>query len=160
MSVWFQSVVLFVRDIATARRFYEELLGQRVMMDLGLNVDFGGFALWQADHATRTIFGEEARNSARLGRDNVEVYFESDEIEALFATLEAADVEILHGPAEQPWGQSTLRVRDPDGHIVEVGEPMPLVVRRFAEQGLTREEIARRTSMPIEAVRAMVDQGS
>ena len=159
MSVWFQSVVLFVRDIATARRFYEELLGQRVVMGLGVNLDFGGFALWQADHATRMIFGEEARNSARLGRDNVEVYFESAEIEALLAKLEAADVEVVHGPTEQPWGQNTLRVRDPDGHIVEVGEPMPLVARRFAEQGLTCEQIASRTAMPIEAVRAMVDQG-
>ena len=155
MSVRFQSVVLFVRDVAASRRFYEGLLGQPVVMDHGLNVAFQGFAIWQSDHAARTIFGEAPMNSARLGRENLEVYFESAEIESLLATLSAADVEIVHAIKEEDWGQRTLRVRDPDGHVVEFGEPMPIVVKRFVGQGLSHEAIARRTAMPVEVVAYM-----
>lgn len=49
-----------------------------------------------------------------------------------------------------------FRVADPDGHLVEVGEPMPRVVARFAAEGLSVEVIAERTSMPVEIVRRIV----
>jgi catechol 2,3-dioxygenase-like lactoylglutathione lyase family enzyme len=150
--------VLFVRDVAASRRFYEGLLGQEVLMDHGLNVAFGGLALWQADHATTTIFGKPAEESSRLGRDNLEVYFETAELEDLRAKLGAAGVEVIHELKEEPWGQRTLRVRDPDGHIVEFGEPMPLVIQRFVGMGLTHDEIARRVAMPVEVVGRMAEQ--
>ena len=39
---------------------------------------------------------------------------------------------------------------DPDGHIIEVGETMASVVRRFLAQGLTLEEVAQRMDVPLE----------
>jgi catechol 2,3-dioxygenase-like lactoylglutathione lyase family enzyme len=147
-----------VRDVVASRRFYEDLLGQMVLMDHGLNVAFAGFAIWQADHAARTIFGAAPTDSTRLGRDNLEVYFESAEIESLLATLTSAGVEIIHAIKEEDWGQRTLRVRDPDGNVVEFGEPMPLVIRRFVSHGMTHEEIARRVAMPVEVVGLMAKE--
>jgi hypothetical protein len=64
----------------------------------------------------------------------------------------------VHPVVEQPWGQRVFRVYDPDGHVVEIGEPMDAVIRRFLEQGMTVEEAAPRTSMPLEIVRAIAKE--
>jgi len=39
---------------------------------------------------------------------------------------------------------------DPDGHIVEIGEAMPTVILRFMSEGMSVEDVARRTGMPLE----------
>jgi hypothetical protein len=50
-----------------------------------------------------------------------------------------------------------FRVYDPDGHIVEIGEPMPVVIHRFLAQGMSAEEAAERTSMPLEIVQKIAE---
>lgn len=54
---------------------------------------------------------------------------------------------------EYPWGQRVIRFYDPDMHIIEVGEPMENVVKRFIDQGLSVEETSKRTQHPIEFVK-------
>jgi catechol 2,3-dioxygenase-like lactoylglutathione lyase family enzyme len=152
MDITLVSSVLFVRDIQASRRFYEEVLGQQVLMDHGLNVGFkGGFALWQVDHAAETLFG--APYEGDLGEKNMELYFESSQLEAVCERLETAGVVFVHPLREQPWGQRVIRFYDPDRHILEIGEPMPAVIARFLSQGMTAEEIAQRTYMPVGVVR-------
>lgn len=153
MTIKFESSVIFVQDIDVARRFYEDVLEQKVAMDFGPNVGFeSGFALWQADHAYEMIFGAPTSDAAPLGRKNIELYFETDALDAVFARVTEAQASLVHPPYEQPWGQRAFRVYDPDGHIVELGEPMPVVVNRMLASGLSMEEVAQRTGMPIEIV--------
>ena len=45
-----------------------------------------------------------------------------------------------------------MRFYDPDGHIIEVGENIQSVCRRFADSGMTPEQIAVRMDVPPEAV--------
>ena len=40
------------------------------------------------------------------------------------------------------WGQRVIRFYDLDGHIVEVGEDMKMVLKRFLASGMTMEEIS------------------
>jgi hypothetical protein len=61
-------------------------------------------------------------------------------------------VTFVHDIQEQPWGQRVARLRDPDGHLVEIGEIMEAVVRRLRGQGLAAEEIRARTGMPMEFI--------
>jgi len=153
MTIQSVSSLIFVQDIARSRQFYEGLLHQRVEMDFGPNVAFaGGLAIPQADHAFEVFFGKPAPERPSWGCDSGELYFETSELEALQGRLVAAGVEFVHEMREQPWAQRVLRVRDPDGHIVEIGEPMPLVIRRLLSGGLSAEETARRCSMPLEVV--------
>ncbi|MCP4539035.1 MAG: glyoxalase [Chloroflexi bacterium] len=153
MSIKFQSSVFFVKDVGVSRRFYEGLLSQQVEMDFGPNVGFvGGFAIWQVDHACQTIFERAPGGMGQLGRENCEIYFETDDLDTVHAQLSEAGVEFAHPLREQPWGQRVFRFYDPDGHIVELGEPMPVVIQRFLTQGMSAEEISERTSMPIEIV--------
>ena len=150
MKAKFQSAVIFVREMAVSRRFYEDLLGQEVEMDFGPNVGYkAGFALWQADHAYSVMFDPAPDVGEKLGRDNLEIYFEVDDLDGLWAELMAAGTAMVHPIREQPWGQRVGRVYDPDGHIVEVAEPMPVTVRRLLDAGLTAEQVAARTAMPL-----------
>lgn len=50
---------------------------------------------------------------------------------------------------EHPWGQRVIRFYDLDGHLIEVGESMKLVIRRFQAAGMTPEEIARKMDVSL-----------
>lgn len=158
MDIVFQSAVIFVKDIETSRSFYEGLLGQQVLMDHGPNVGFeGGFAIWQAEHAWQIIDHQPPGTPGPLGSHNLELYFETEDVETAVARLVDADVPVVHPLREQPWGQRVIRVYDPDHHVVEIGEPMPSVIRRFLGQGLSIDEVALRTSMPLNVVQQVAD---
>ena len=50
------------------------------------------------------------------------------------------------------WGQRVVRLYDPDRHILEIGENMKAVCRRFRDQGMTPEQIAARMEVPLKFV--------
>ena len=153
MDIKFQGSVIFVRDITTSRQFYEGLLDQEAEMDFGLNLGFkGGLALWQVDHAFQMIFQHAPEDRKTLGHQNYELYFETADLEAVSTRLLKAGVQFVHPLREQPWAQRALRVNDPDGHIVEVAEPMPAVIVRLVNQGMSVESVAERTAMPFDIV--------
>ncbi|WP_373356024.1 VOC family protein [Pseudoroseicyclus sp. CXY001] len=113
----------FVADLERSRRFYEGVLGLRVTEAEGAVVIFeGGFAIHEGAALHRTIFGQPPVEAGPWGRGNLVLYFEEPELEAAFARVSAA-AEIIHGIEVQAWGQRVFRCRDPDGHIVEIGEP-------------------------------------
>jgi hypothetical protein len=123
------------------------------MSDYGPNVTFtGGLSLWQAERAGEIIFGKKPEAKARLGGNNLELYFEADDIDKAFVLVRDAGTEMIHPIHEEPWGQRTFRCYDPDGHIVEIGEPMPVAIRRLFRQGYKPEDIVARTGMPMEAI--------
>lgn len=161
MTIQCQPPVIFVKDIATSRRFYEDLLEQKVLMDFGPCVSFeGGFALWQVDHAFQMIFAAPASDTGPLGRKNLEFCFETDDLDTVLAEVTAAQVQLVCPSHEQPWGQRVFHIYDPDGHIVEIGEAMPTVLLRFMSQGMSVEDAARRTGMPLEFVQHVAQAAS
>jgi catechol 2,3-dioxygenase-like lactoylglutathione lyase family enzyme len=150
MKTQFRSAVLFVKDMTASRRFYEALLGQQVEMDFGVNVGYvGGLALWDVQAVFDVVFHRAPDGDTRLGRNNLEVYFEVEDLDAMLQALMAAGVNLVHPIIEQPWAQRALRAYDPDGHIVELAEPMPIVVHRLVASGLSKEAIRERTAMPL-----------
>jgi catechol 2,3-dioxygenase-like lactoylglutathione lyase family enzyme len=117
----------YVRDLAAARQFYEDLLGlavKRVMHRDGREIAVAytaGLSVWQIDDAYDNIFGRGAERPDRLGCGNWEFSFETAELEALAARLTHAGVRIAQTLRELPWGQRAMRVYDPDGHIIDIG---------------------------------------
>ena len=157
MNARYCSAVLFVKDMAASRHFYEQLLGQQVDMDFGANVGYvGGLSLWEESSALDVMFHRKPEGEARLGRENLETYFEIEDLDAMLQALTADGVALVHPIIEQPWGQRALRAYDPDGHIVEVAEPMIVVLRRFVASGMDVEAIHARTWMPIPAIEQML----
>jgi catechol 2,3-dioxygenase-like lactoylglutathione lyase family enzyme len=159
MDIAYQAPAIFVQDIAASRRFYEELLGQEVKMDFGPAVDFaGGFHLWQIDHAFQTIYGRAPDAIQRPRSHNVELHFETADAKAASIRLAEAGVEFVHPLSEMPWGKRIFRVRDPDGHVIAVGEPMPAVIARLLDEGLAVESVIERTAMPAELVKQIAQE--
>lgn len=153
MSCRFVAAVILVEDMSVSRKFYEELLDQKVIMDHGDNVVYaGGLSLWDVKRAYEIIFEREATEKTRLGHDNFELYFENDDIEDAYRRFSEAGIEALQPVHSEPWGQLTFRCYDPDGHLLEVAEPMDVLVRRLSAAGMTPEEISLRTTMPMEFV--------
>lgn len=156
MSITFEGTAVFVTDMVKARHFYATILQQEVMADFGKNVLFAsGFSLWQADHATGVIFGGKQNTPIPVSHDNFEMYFESPELDTTWESVSRQWDDIIQPIHEAPWGQRGFRLRDPDGHIVEVAEPLPVLIKRLLNEGLTPEAVSARTSVPVEMVIAM-----
>lgn len=154
--VKYSGVLITVADIAISRAFYEDLLGQHVKFDFGVDIPFEcGLTIHQADHF-QGLLGSAADYPIAKKANNGELFFEEDDIEPLQQRLKTAGVEFIHEVREQPWAQRVMRFYDPDGFIVEVGETMEAVIRRLHAQGLTDAEVSRRSSMPEDFVRQVI----
>ncbi len=152
IQVAYRMPVLFVDDIETSKRFYMNHLGLDVMHDFGENIVFrDAFSLWQRQRAETIIYGGRQAPPSP-GNKPVELYFETDDIEALWQQLQRSDVDVIHGLKEEPWGQRTCRIYDPDRYIVEIAEPMEAVVRRLASTDMNTAAIARKTQLDEDAV--------
>ena len=81
-----------------------------------------------------------------------------EEFDRFLETLSRFDIRYVHPPKEHRWGQRVVRFYDPDGHIIEVGESLAAVCRRFLAQGLTPEEIALRMDVPLAHVMELLAQ--
>lgn len=58
---------------------------------------------------------------------------------------------------EHSWGQRVVRFYDPDKHIIEVGENIIMVVRRFLNSGLSIEETSIRMDVPVDYVKSCLE---
>jgi catechol 2,3-dioxygenase-like lactoylglutathione lyase family enzyme len=114
----------FVADIGRAKRFYSEVLQLRILEDHGDFVRFDdGFAIHEGTSLHQTVFGECRDEDAPYGRRNLVLYFEDEDLDAAFNRI-AEHVDLIHEVRRQFWGQRVFRFFDPDGHIIEIGEPM------------------------------------
>ncbi|MFA0833694.1 MAG: VOC family protein [Methanobacterium formicicum] len=159
MKIKYICPLITVQDIDKSRKFYEDVLKQEVEMDHRANVAFkDGFAIHDAEHYNE-LLGESSaihgnvNKNANVNKNFMELYFESEEMDSVQEKLESLNCRFVHKTRVQPWGQRVLRFYDPDGYIIEVGEPLEFVVRRFAGHGFSTEEIAERCSVPLEFVK-------
>jgi predicted enzyme related to lactoylglutathione lyase len=156
MEIRYVCPLITVKNIEKSKEFYENVLKQEIELDLGENVAFkGGFAIHDMEHF-QNLTGKSLSKS--VSKDFMELYFELNEIEELESKLESLNTEFVHKIREQPWGQRVMRFYDPDNYIIEVGEPLEFVVKRFAACGLSLEEISEKSSMPVEFVQMVLDQ--
>jgi catechol 2,3-dioxygenase-like lactoylglutathione lyase family enzyme len=155
----YHSAVIFVREIAAAKRFYIDLLGMEIDMDFGTNVGLkGGLTIWQIDpnHIIATTLGPDMIGNPRANR--FELYFETEDLSAAFERMKAGGAEFLHELHEEPWGQRTVRLFDPDRHLIEIGETMPAFLRRLRSRNMTLEQIAQKSSVPLANVREILGE--
>ena len=148
--------LIAVSDLEASKRFYGEVLGQEIAMDLGWNLSFsGGFAI----QLNFDKLLELEPDSVVKKSHNFELYFEEGDFDAFLNRLEQrSDIEYVHPPKKYEWQQRVVRIYDPDKHIIEIGESMAAIARRYLEEGHTVEETARIIQHPVEFVQ-MVAQG-
>ncbi len=126
MNLQFINPVLFVKDIRVSKAFYTEMLGLKVIEDHGLFVLFENYlGIHQAHELAVTVWKADAPSDTDQlqGRHNLLLYFETKELEDAFARL-TDRVKLIHPIERQAWGQMVFRFYDPDGHVIEIGEPL------------------------------------
>ena len=148
------STLIAVRDLAASLRFYREALGMEVVQDFGANVVLSGGVALQTLESWREFLGGKP---VSLRSHTGELYFEEADMDGFLERPKAMDISYVHPPLEHRWGQRVVRFYDPDGHIVEVGEDMTQVVKRFAAQGMTEEQVARRMDVSLDYVRERME---
>lgn len=142
--------LLAVADMERSLAFYETVLGLRVILDFGANKTLTGGLCLQTLETWRDFLGTD---QIAFGGNDAEVYFEEDSFDAFAQRLSTLPIQYVHPVKEHPWGQRVVRFYDPDRHIIEVGEDMAAVCRRFRDAGLTVEQTAERMDVPVDYVR-------
>lgn len=145
-----KNVLLIVEDIEKSKVFYRDLFGLSVVTDFGENIILTeGLVLqekcaWESGVGDKVFFG---------GHDGA-LYFEEYDMERFLNRLENSGypIEYLNPCFERDWGQKTVRIFDPDHHILEIGESLSAVIARLLGSGMTPEETAAKTRMPLSAI--------
>lgn len=146
----YQGCLLAVKDMTVSKDFYQNVLHQKIQMDIGSHVIFEGISLQQGYAELVGVSVDSVKEKSH----NFQTYFEVENLDEVYSALkQRSDIHWVHEMKEYPWGQRDIRVYDPDKHIVEIAEDMGTVIRRFISQGMTIDEVAERTMFPIEAVK-------
>lgn len=108
--------ILRCRDIDRAERFYREVLGANVSWAWGET---------NPGYRSVTVFGAELHLSSFAGDGafGTAVYIRVDEVDAIAARIGSLAPDCIeHGPADEPWGQRELYLRDPDNNQLRFGQ--------------------------------------
>ena len=153
----FSSPLIVVSDMENSKRFYYEALGLEVNVDFGANVTLtGGIALQTKD--TWLTFIHKKESEIVFGGNVAELYFEEDDFDGFILKInDIADINYVHPIVEHSWGQRVVRFYDPDKHIIEVGENIIMVVRRFLNSSLSIEETSIRMDVPVDYVKSCLE---
>lgn len=152
----YTSILIAVTDMEKSKQFYHDVLGLDVITDFGANVTLtGGIALQTLD--SWKAFIHKRDNEIIFGNNTCELYFEEDNIDTFITKLtNIKDIEYVHPLFEHSWGQRVVRFYDLDKHIIEVGENINMVIKRFINSGLSIEKTAARMDVPVDYIKSFL----
>ena len=142
----YKGTLIAISDMEESKKFYQDFLGMHVVGDFGANVQLENGLFLQTKDSWEKII---AKKAIKLGHNAGELYFETQDMDAFLKLLELFPVEYVHEPIEHSWGQRAVRFYDPDGHMIEVAEDLVMVMKRFADRGMSVEETALRMDVPV-----------
>lgn len=141
--------MLIVSDIEKSVEFYKRIFDLDIVLNFGANKTLtGGLVLQTTETYKDFIDGK----GISFGGNDFELYFEEDDFDSFADRLKNLDIDYVHPIKEHSWGQRVVRFYDPDKHIIEVGENMKTVCRRFVDSGMTAEQAAERMDVPVDYV--------
>lgn len=143
--------LLAVTDLEQSVAFYRDVLGLRKIADFGANVTLTGGLSLQTQESWAQFLERRPEELGWCGKVS-ELYFEEEDFDAFIEKLNGLDIHYVHPVKEHRWGQRVVRFFDPDCHIIEVGEPLSAVCKRFLNSGMTPEQIAARMEIPLKMV--------
>ena len=112
--------VIFVRDMAAMRRFYQEVLGFVVARELSpgwIEYQLGVNTLALARPSRTAADPPMPRGSAAL---QLAFKVPAPDVDRCAEELRAKGIDLLEPPTDQRFGHRTLFFRDPDGNLLEI----------------------------------------
>lgn len=142
-----KNTLLVVKDIECSKKFYSDLFGLRVIADFDGNVVLTEGLVLQDEAVWKSFIQKDVIQKGH----NAELYFEENHMDAFLEKLKVwpEPIEFVNTLMEHSWGQRVVRLYDPDGHMIEIGESMDYVARRFLASGMSIEETANKTQMAL-----------
>lgn len=123
------AVVLFVKDLKRAIEFYKDIIGVEVIftddVSSALRLENQDFALLSEDYGVE-LLSEEALGLHAGGGHRVMLCADIDDVDDAYNRLMAKGVSFIKPPADQTWGWRTAYFTDPDGHIWELRQSIPV----------------------------------
>jgi catechol 2,3-dioxygenase-like lactoylglutathione lyase family enzyme len=99
-------------DVDMANAFYEEILGLKVLMDLGWIRTYGS--------SSRMTIQVSVMTEGGSGTNVPDMSIEVDNIDEALMRVRKAGIAIEYGPATEPWGVRRFYVRDPFGKLLNI----------------------------------------
>ena len=117
-----KNVLIVVKDIDKARRFYQDLFGLELVADNDGNMILTEGLVLQEERYWKEFLGKEIIPE----NNSSELYFEEADIEGFVKKLEGyyPEVKYVNRLMTHSWGQKVIRFYDPDGNLIEVGTPV------------------------------------
>ena len=102
-------------DYERSVAFYRDVVGLHTYREWGSGTVFflGGGLL------------ELSRSAGPVTEDKLSFWLQVRDVDAEFARLAAAGVEVVEAPVDEPWGLREARLRDPDGLMLVLVEIPP-----------------------------------
>ena len=112
-----KNVLLVVSDIEQSKSFYHDLFGLQIIRDFGENVILSeGLVLQEQKNWERLIDSNTVIGNAS------ELFFEENDLDAFLLSLENYKNALIGDVRVNSWGKRVVMLKDPDGHLIEVGE--------------------------------------
>ncbi|NGN39531.1 glyoxalase [Mesorhizobium sp. CGMCC 1.15528] len=99
-------------NVAAARRFYHDILGLDLLMDIGWIATYGS----QEAMTVQISFAEQGGSGTPVPDLSIEV----DDLDEALERVKKAGIAVEYGPADEPWGVRRFYVRDPFGKLVNI----------------------------------------
>ena len=99
-------------DVDKADAFYKEILGLKVLMDLGWIRTYGANG--------RMTIQLSVMSEGGSGTAVPDMSIEVDNVEDALERVRKAGIAIEYGPATEPWGVRRFFVRDPFGKLINI----------------------------------------
>ena len=117
-----KNMLIVVKDMERARRFYHDLFGLEMILDNDGNMILTeGLVLQEGKYWTKFL------GKAIVPENNAsELYFEEPDLDGFVEKLESRypEVNYVNRLMTHSWGQKVIRFYDPDGNLIEVGTPV------------------------------------
>lgn len=153
----FTSTLIAVSDLEKSKKFYQDVLGLDIIADFGANVTLTGGVVLQTLETWKQFINKD-EDQILFKNNSMELYFEEDDMDKFIEKLnEFKDIVLVHELTQHSWGQRAVRFYDPDMHIIEVGENISMVVKRFIQSGLSIEETAVRMDVSVEFINSCLE---
>ena len=115
-----KNIVIVVKDVERSKQFYKELFGLDVILDQEGNVILTEGLVLQEAKVWEQAIGQDVvwKNHAS------ELYFEETDLELFLEKLQKyeREIKILSLPEAVEGARRAVRLYDPDGNMIEVGE--------------------------------------
>lgn len=118
---------LFVNDMATMIRFYRDVLGFEIKeAEDALNVylikDGTLFMLYERKNFEKMTSRKYEYLKGLNGHFEIALYVDTfEEVDIEFAKAVSKGATPVLEPTDEPWGQRTCYIADPEGNLIEIG---------------------------------------